>query len=362
MLGKFLTMKKQPPLLISPGGKKFKLIVDDNGVVGTEEVIGTLPVLDGDGQEYYTLAPTALSFRSTEPLDEFKEVNVNGQTVDPSNYTLEEGSTIVNLSIDYLKTLPTGNYTIDIVSANSTTSGSFSVAAPELNEHGFYYNQPYTAYVEAFNGDTIFFFRSDNMMDCMVDGMVTETATFTSSGNSVVVNSMMGTFNGMVSANGTEVYCPELATTFRLSDESAVADEDYIYIYKEDLGGYKVFAIDKTKTEYGAIKTGINGKPSVSISDSSFEGCANLSVAPEIPHTITTIELRAFQYCYGMNSVIIPNSVIHIMTHAFNSCTNLSTIHYDGTVEQWNAITLDNEWNKDVPATHVQCTDGTVAI
>ncbi|MBQ2005988.1 MAG: hypothetical protein II205_00290, partial [Bacteroidales bacterium] len=98
--------------------------------------------LEGDGAEYYTLAPTALSFRSTAPLNEFQEVKVNGEVVDPSNYTLEEGSTIVTLSIDYLKTLDIGSYEVDIVSDSKTVKGGFTVAAPELNEYGFYYNQP----------------------------------------------------------------------------------------------------------------------------------------------------------------------------------------------------------------------------
>ena len=70
-----------------------------------ELVYGVVEALGGSGSEYYTVAPSALSFRSTAPLDDFQEVQINGEIVDPSNYTLEEGSTIVKLSSDYLKTL-----------------------------------------------------------------------------------------------------------------------------------------------------------------------------------------------------------------------------------------------------------------
>jgi hypothetical protein len=101
--------------------------------------------LEGDGAEYYTLAPTALSFRSTAPLNEFQSVQINSVTVDPSNYTLEEGSTIVTFPIDYLKTLNRGNYEVTIASENKTVKGEFNVAAPDLNKLGFYYNQPYCA-------------------------------------------------------------------------------------------------------------------------------------------------------------------------------------------------------------------------
>ena len=51
----------------------------------TPDAPDTPEVLEGTGAEYYTLAPTALSFRSTAPLNEFQEVKVNGETVDPSN-------------------------------------------------------------------------------------------------------------------------------------------------------------------------------------------------------------------------------------------------------------------------------------
>ena len=83
--------------------------------------------LEGDGAEYYTLAPTALSFRSTAPLNELQEVQINGVTVDPSNYTLEEGSTIVTFPIDYLKTLNVGSYEVAVASNSKNVKGGFSV-------------------------------------------------------------------------------------------------------------------------------------------------------------------------------------------------------------------------------------------
>jgi hypothetical protein len=119
--------------------------------------------LEGDGQEFYTIAPSTLSFRSSAPLNEFQDVQINGQTVDPSNYTLEEGSTIVKLSIDYLNTLTAGNHKIAVVSNNQTATGAFTVKAPELNEYGFYYNQPYTFVVPIEDTDevstTVFLFN-----------------------------------------------------------------------------------------------------------------------------------------------------------------------------------------------------------
>jgi hypothetical protein len=43
-------------------------------------------------------------------------------------------------------------------------------------------------------------------------------------------------------------------------------------------------------------------------------------------------------------------------------CTNLSSIIFEGTTAQWNAIRKGTDWNEDVPATHVQCSDGQVEL
>ena len=304
-----------------------------------ELVYGVVETIEGDGSEYYTLAPTALSFRSTAPLDTFQEVQINGETVDPENYTLEEGSTIVKISSDYLKTLPVGDYSIDIVSIKHTAKGNFTVAAPELNEHGFYYNQPYAAYVEPYNSEWCFFFRDNGVLDFInLTYGETEICTYEVNGNNIITHSSLGDIPAAIISAG-EVYCAALGINFVLGDGSVVADQDYIYVYKEDLGGYEVSAIDKTKAEYGAIKTGINGIDTMKLAD------------------------RAFYWSDKLTMVIIPNSVTHIGTHTFYACKNLVDITFTGTVAQWNAIVIhDINWKTSVPATHVQCSDGTVSL
>ena len=279
--------------------------------------------LEGSGSEFYTLTPAALTFRSTEPLNEFQEVQINGQTVDSSNYTLEEGSTIVKLSIDYLKTLDVGNYDISVVSANKPVSGNFTVKAPELNEYGFYYNQPYTAYVDAFGATIALFIREGGTLDAIVLEGETEVCTYTVSGNNMTVTSAsMGELHFTFAEGGTEVYCIEIATAFALGNETIASDADYIYIYKEDLGGYEVKAIDKTKAEYGAIKTGINGIDTVKLANSAFDGCTSLA-SIEIPDSVTSIGDFAFWYCTSLTSIEIPDSVTSIGDRAFDHCYKL---------------------------------------
>jgi hypothetical protein len=63
-----------------------------------------------------------------------------------------------------------------------------------------------------------------------------------------------------------------------------------------------------------------------------------------------------------LTSITIPNSVTSIGDSVFYQSTNLASIIYDGTTEQWNAITKGDNWNYAVSATYVQCTDGQVAL
>ena len=263
--------------------------------------------LEGSGSEYYTLAPTALSFRSTEPLAEFQEVQVNGQTVDPSNYTLEEGSTIVKLSIDYLKTLDKGNYEVAIVSQNKTVKGEFSVAAPQLNEYGFYYNQPYVGYVDYFEAHVVLLLCEDHTAFIHVyEADATEVDSYSFDGNTVVVATQdMGDLHFTVSDSGMGMYNIELATTLSLGSRFVVADADYIYKFNNWY--YSVFSvIDRTKSSYGRIKANINGWEVNTISSGAFSGCTNLRTIT-IPSCIQYVLSNAFGECFNLDEVIFEN-------------------------------------------------------
>ena len=77
---------------------------------------------------------------------------------------------------------------------------------------------------------------------------------------------------------------------------------------------------------------------------------------------IEIIYQAAFGSCTSMKEVILPSTLQEILQVAFAQCSSLTSITYNGTVEQWNAIDKREEWNADVPATYVQCTDGQVSI
>ena len=77
---------------------------------------------------------------------------------------------------------------------------------------------------------------------------------------------------------------------------------------------------------------------------------------------VTSIGESAFAYCEGLTSITIPNSVTSIEEDAFYYCTGLTSITYEGTQEQWNAVTKVDYWDSSVPATYVQCSDGQVTL
>ena len=372
----------------------------------------SVPVLEGDGQTFYTTAPSTLSFRSTAPLSEFQEVKVNGVTVDPSNYTLTSGSTIVTLKIDYLKSLNVDSYQITVVSKSGSPSAGFTVMEPELNEHGFYYNQPYSA--KSDGTSAVFLFYPNNtvqMYSCSSIGGVDENAvigimgTYSIEGNNVTMAFDGELFSGVMSADGTELDIDGLV--LRLTDGSVVQYEDKLYYYHESLDGYVVISPNNTNTFDGFICTGLYNKPTVAIgfggfSDctsltsmtipsgvttigaGAFMGCTNLNEInlPEgvtsiglaafrgctsltniiIPDSVTSLESKVFVDCNGLKSVTIGRGVTEIKQTTFQNCSSLINITFNGTVEQWNAISKVGLWNSDIPATEVICSNGTVAL
>ena len=108
--------------------------------------------------------------------------------------------------------------------------------------------------------------------------------------------------------------------------------------------------------------TEINIPDSVtSIGLCSFVRCNGLTEV-NIPDSVTGIGQSAFSGCNGLTEVTIGNSVTYIGEWAFRECTSLASIAYTGTIEQWNAIQFGTNWNQNVPATEVICSDGTVAL
>ena len=97
------------------------------------------------------------------------------------------------------------------------------------------------------------------------------------------------------------------------------------------------------------------------IGDSAFAYCSNLT-SVTIPSSVTAIASSLFYGCGNLTNITIPDSVTSIGEYAFYNCTSLTSVIFEGTVAQWNAISFDDYWNYNVPATKVICSDGTVCL
>ncbi len=93
-----------------------------------------------------------------------------------------------------------------------------------------------------------------------------------------------------------------------------------------------------------------------SIGDSAFYGCSSLT-SITIPDGVTSIGKRAFFSCH-MTSITIPGSVTSIGEETFSMCICLTDIYFDGTYEQWNAISKGEGWINSYINYTVHCTDG----
>ena len=67
-----------------------------------------------------------------------------------------------------------------------------------------------------------------------------------------------------------------------------------------------------------------------------------------IPDSVTSIGCKAFFSCTNLSSITIPDSVTSIEDVAFSDCQSLTDVYYTGTEEQWNAISIEYEFNESL--------------
>lgn len=94
------------------------------------------------------------------------------------------------------------------------------------------------------------------------------------------------------------------------------------------------------------------------IEGSAFLSCTALE-SVKLPSGLTTVTETAFTFCPALKELVIPVSVQTIELEAFSACYKLTTIRYEGTLAQWEALEKTIGWDWNTPEATVYCTDGT---
>lgn len=123
---------------VAYNGYKYRCVLSNSaGAVTTD--IATLTVtekvttvdyeiLDGANSSWTQNTDGNIVIRGNGEIAKFVSVKVDGKVVDADNYTVTEGSTIITLKPDYLKTLSKGSHTFEIVWTDGSAGTSFVVA------------------------------------------------------------------------------------------------------------------------------------------------------------------------------------------------------------------------------------------
>lgn len=86
-------------------------------------------IIDGADSSWTQNTDGVVVIRGNGEITKFRSVRVDGKTVDAVNYTVTEGSTIITLKADYLKTLSQGSHSFEIVWEDGKAATSFTIAS-----------------------------------------------------------------------------------------------------------------------------------------------------------------------------------------------------------------------------------------
>lgn len=105
-----------------------------------------------------------------------------------------------------------------------------------------------------------------------------------------------------VKADGTTLYAGEVFPETSVNNDEYFID-GYSYKYFDSVNGWRCkVATDKTLQTYPEILSSVNGCPVTSLSG-AFNGCSNLTTAPMIPSSVTSI-YQAFKDCTSLKNYV----------------------------------------------------------
>ena len=89
-------------------------------------------IVEGAGSKWTKDSGEDMRFKANGPAENVSGIEVDGHLVDPKNYTIESGSTIITVKAEYLQTLSVGVHTFKVKYTDGETGCLFTIQkAPE---------------------------------------------------------------------------------------------------------------------------------------------------------------------------------------------------------------------------------------
>ena len=117
------------------GDKTLTVSYTKNGVTKTKNItikVNAVPasykIISGADSEWKQNTDGTITIVGNGEFSKFESVKVDGSIIDAKNYTAKEGSTIIILKADYLKTLSVGTHSFEIVWTDGSAVTNFKVS------------------------------------------------------------------------------------------------------------------------------------------------------------------------------------------------------------------------------------------
>lgn len=117
------------------GDKTLTVSYTKNGVTKTKDITikvnavqASYKIISGADSEWKQNTDGNITIRGNGEFSKFESVKVDGSIIDAKNYTAKEGSTIIILKADYLKTLSVGTHSFEIVWTDGSAVTNFKVS------------------------------------------------------------------------------------------------------------------------------------------------------------------------------------------------------------------------------------------
>ena len=142
---------------------------------------------------------------------------------------------------------------------------------------------------------------------------------------------------------GTQIIYGTLVNTDYELDEPLTMEINvipYTLEYNEATNEYSIVEYFGT-TQIETVPSTFNGIPIVSIEQSAFYNCTNLT-SLVVSEGIEVIGGYAFQNCTNLVNIELPSTVTSIGTYAFSMNSSLQNVYFGGTIENWSNILFEN--------------------